>query len=139
MTLLELCDPLSAYVCRLTQAGRNGATDFDFIRVRREVTDIFKDLRSKASANAAPMGQYEKTEPALICFVDFIIASSPMPIAPEWQAQRLAFEMDPPCMVGDSEFFLEVDRALKDRSEQGTERVAVLYTCMGLGMVGEFM
>src|SRR5258708_25818884 len=115
MTLLELCDPLFAYVCRLNQAGRNGATDFDFIRVRREVTDIFKDLRSKASANAALIGQYEKTEPALIFFVDFIIASSPMPIAPEWQDPPVAFGRDPPRIGGDSQFFLAVHRATAGR------------------------
>jgi type IV/VI secretion system ImpK/VasF family protein len=139
MTLLELCEPLFEYVCRLNRAARGGASDFDFNRVRREVTDIFKDMRSRAMANASLIGQYEKIENPLIFFVDFSIVSGPVSFAHEWQEHRLAYELDPPCMVGDSEFFVYVDQTLKDRSEQGTERIAVLYSCIGLGFTGEYM
>ena len=131
MTLLELCDPMFQFVCRLNRSARKGARP-DLDQVRDEVKAIFAQMRSTAASAPALVGQYEKIELVLIFFVDFMVKSSALPNAGEWQ--ELAYERKE--LAGDEKFFDLLDETLADRSDAAGERLAVFYTCIGLGFTG---
>jgi len=131
MTLLELCEPLFLYVCRLNRSSRKGG-HHDLSQVRAEIKVILDDVRSKAASDGRLTELHEKTEMVLIFFVDFMIKESTLPFAREWR--ELAFERKE--LAGDEKFFDLLDEALADPSAAATERLAVFYTCMGLGFTG---
>jgi type VI protein secretion system component VasF len=131
MTLLELCDPLFQHVCRLNRSARKGAHP-DLGQVRDGVKAVFAEMRAKAAGTPPLIAQYEKIEIVLIFFVDFMIKSSAMPNAGEWQ--EMAYERKE--LAGDEKFFDLLDETLADKSEAASERLAVFYTCVGLGFTG---
>jgi type VI secretion system protein ImpK len=131
MTLLELCDPLFQYICRFNRSARKGAAP-DLNQVRSEVKAILADMKARAAADRGLGAQYEKIELVLLFFIDFIIKSSGVGQAGEWS--ELAFERKE--LAGDEKFFDLLDETLADRSEAASERIAIFYTCMGLGFTG---
>jgi type IV/VI secretion system ImpK/VasF family protein len=131
MTLLELTEPLFQYICRINRSGRKGGSyQPDFVRA--EITSVFGKMKSAAASEPALVGQYEKIEMPLIFFVDFMIKESALPFARQWQ--ELAFEHNE--LAGDEKFFDLLDETLADPSQAATERLAVFYTCIGLGFTG---
>lgn len=133
MTLLELCDPLFQYICRLNRAGRKGG-HVEFTTVRSEILGLFEELKSLSSNDFKLSSQFKIVELPLIFFVDSLIAESKLPCAREWNKDRLAFKRDE--LAGDEKFFDILDATLKDTSDEATERLAVYYTCIGLGFSG---
>jgi type IV/VI secretion system ImpK/VasF family protein len=131
MTLLELCEPLCQYICRLNRSGRKGGS-YEPARVRSEIQALFDEMRSKSAADASLVSQYEKVEMPLIFFVDFMIKESALPFARQWQ--ELDFEHNE--LAGDEKFFDLLDETLADPSQAATERLALFYTCVGLGFTG---
>lgn len=139
MTLLQLCEPLFQYICQLNYTSRKGAT-YDYMIVRREVEDLLTEIRTRAAADPTVAGLYDdKMELALIFFVDNVIAtSSSLPFARDWGDNRIAYERHPAVMTGDADFFSYFQQTLGDRSEAATQKLAVYFTAVGLGMTGEF-
>ena len=133
MTLLELCEPLFLYMCRLNRSARKGGS-FEHSQVRSEVRALLKDMQSKAASEPNLLAQFEAIEEVLIFFVDSMIAESNLPFARDWDQDRLAYERRE--LAGDEKFFDLLEETLKDSSEAATERLAVFYTCMGLGFRG---
>ena len=133
MTLLELCDPLFQYICRLNRAGRKGG-HVEFTTVRSEVLGLFDELRNRAASDFKLASQFKTVELPLIFFVDSMIAESKLPCARDWNRERLAFKRDE--LAGDEKFFDILDETLKDISDEATERLTVYYTCIGLGFSG---
>ena len=133
MTLLELCDPLFQYICRLNRAGRKGG-HVEFTTVRSEVIGLFDELRNRAATDFKLASQFKTMEMPLIFFVDSLIAESKLPCARQWNKERLAFKRDE--LAGDEKFFDLLDDALKDTSDEMTERLTIFYTCIGLGFSG---
>lgn len=131
MTLLELCDPLFQYICRFNRSARKGG-HHDLAHVRAEIKALMADMRAKASQTPGLLAQYEKVRLPLIGFVDFVIKTSPLPSAGEWQ--EIAFEEKELSM--DDKFWDLLDETLADRSPSADERLAVFYTCIGLGFTG---
>jgi len=131
MTLLELCDPLFQYICRFNRSARKGG-HHDLHQVRQEVKAILAEMKARAGSQPGLPGQFEKIDIVLMFFVDFMIKSSASSNAGEWQ--ELAFERKE--LAGDEKFFDLLEETLADRSDQASERLAVFYTCMGLGFTG---
>ena len=131
MTLLELCEPLFQYVCRLLRLARTGrAMEMD--KVRNDIARIFSDIKANASISAELATQYEKVELPLIFFVDFMIKESKLSFAPNWlELSRKRNEL-----AGDEKFFDLLDLELADTSDAATERLVIFYTCIGLGFTG---
>jgi type VI protein secretion system component VasF len=61
-----------------------------------------------------------------------MIKESALPWAREWK--EMAFERHE--MAGDEKFFDLLEETLKDKSPSANDRLAVFYTCMGLGFTG---
>lgn len=134
MNLLELCEPLFHYVCFLNRSARKGGGVFDQSYVRGELRQIFADLKKRAAAEPHLSSQYEKVELPLVFFTDAMIKYSKLPFALDWE--DLAYERNE--LAGESKFFELLDRTLAERNEAANERLAIFYTCVGLGFTGMF-
>ena len=135
MTLLELTEPAFQYVCRLNRVARKGAS-IDYQTVRSDVRELFAQMQENSRADLSLAQQYQKIELALTFFVDSLISESRLHFAMEWNNNRLAFESQH--MAGDDEFFDLLEATLAERGDEAAERLAVFYTCLGLGFTGSF-
>jgi type VI protein secretion system component VasF len=136
MTLLELCEPLFQYVSLLNQRANLGDHP-DPAQVEADVEGLLAQMRGKAAATPGLLEQFERVEMPLIFFVDNVIYESKLSFARQWP--RLAYRRNE--MAGDEKFFHMLDDELKgvrDRNVAAgaTERLAVYYTCLGLGFTG---
>ncbi len=134
MTLVELCEPLFQYVCRLNRSARRGATVAQGT-VRAELHAMFGQMKEKAQLTPGLGDQFERVRLPLVYFVDFMIKESSLGFAKKWQ--ELAFEEEK--FAGDEDFFEILEQTMADQSAQATERLAVFYTCVGLGMAGIYV
>lgn len=133
MTLLELCEPLFQYVCRLRRSARMGCT-VEMDQVRNDVMRIFDEMKTNAYTSAELTTQYEKVELPLVFFVDFMIKESDLTFAAGWY--ELGREKNE--LAGDEKFFDLLDVDLADRSDAATQRLVIFYTCIGLGFTGVY-
>jgi type IV/VI secretion system ImpK/VasF family protein len=132
MTLVELCEPLFQHVCRLSRGARKGVSP-DPGQARAEISSLFGDLRARAASTPGLAEPYEKIEIVLMYFVDSMIRESRLSFARQWQ--ELAHEKNK--LAGDEDFFDELDRTLAEPdSDSVRQRLAVFYTCLGLGFTG---
>ncbi len=133
MTLLELCEPLFQYICIVNRAGRKGG-NLDFNTVRSRIKVILEDLRARAATDPRLNPQFKKMEQPLIFFIDSMIADSKVPFAKQWDQDRLAYSFNE--LAGDEKFFDLFDETIKEQGDEANERLAVYYTCIGLGFTG---
>lgn len=130
MNLLEVCEPLLQYICRLNRSARKGLS-LQVNQVRAEVEQLFKEMASSA-ASAGLGEQYEKIRIALVYFVDFMIKESELDFAREWK--EMAAEEN--LYAGDEAFWDELEETLADQSAAAKERLEVFYVMIGLGFTG---
>jgi hypothetical protein len=130
MTLLELCEPLFQYMCRLNRSARKGG-NYELGQVQAEIKALLADAKGK-SVGENLSEPFEKIELPLMFFCDFMIKESALSWAREWR--ELAFERHE--MAGDEKFFDLLEETLKDHSPAANDRLAVFYTCIGLGFTG---
>ena len=115
-------------------------SSLDYSVARSEIKALFEDMISKAAADLRLSQQARKMELPLIFFVDSMISESNLPFAAEWNQNRLAYDRQE--LAGDEKFFDLLDETLnikdgnKDNSDDAIERLAVFYTCIGLGFTG---
>jgi len=133
MTLLELCDPLFQYVCRLNRSARKGVR-IDVGTVRSEVIALLAKMRSDAGAQGLSE-QYEKVRLPLVYFVDFMVKESKLDFARDFK--ELAHDEN--MLAGDEHFFDLLEETMADSSQNATERLAVFYVCIGLGFTGVYV
>lgn len=136
MTVLEICEPIFQYVCRLNRMARSGVAA-DYSVVRAEIKALLEDAQLKAAGEVRLAGQMKKLELPLLFFADSMIAESKLKFAQQWHQNRLAYERNE--LAGDEKFFDLLDETLKDNSEEAAERLAVFYCCMGLGFCGMYV
>lgn len=131
LRLHELCEPLFQYACRLNRSARKNV-GLEPNLVRTDIQALFSDMRSRAAQEQGLADQFAKVELPLIYFVDFMVKESSLSFAHQWR--ELAHDQGK--MAGDEEFFDLLDETLRDPSEAATQRLAVFYTCLGLGFTG---
>ncbi len=157
MTLLELTEPIFQYVCRLNRLARksggaatSGETTFvsrtptaapkaaslDYAVVRSEVKALFEDVMQKGGSEIRLAGQVKQMELPLLFFVDSMIAEGTLSFAAQWNQNRLAYDRNE--LAGDEKFFDLLEETMKDSGEEASERLAVYYTCIGLGFAGVY-
>jgi type IV/VI secretion system ImpK/VasF family protein len=134
MTLLEACEPLFQRICELNRTSRAGGTTPDYQTLRREMVDLLKRVRDTMLVEPEIERHWAKVELPLIFFVDSMIAESNLAAASEWNQHRLAYDLKE--LAGDQKFFDLLDETLQDTSSDASERLAVFYTCIGLGFCG---
>ena len=133
-TLVDICDPLFQYVTRLNRLARKcGLVDAG--QVRSEIRSLLAEIKMKCDAIQGMGEQYAKVRLPLIYFADFMVRDSALPFANSWKS--LAEEERQ--LGGDQRFWELLDETLQDTSEQATQRLAVFYTCVGLGFTGLYI
>jgi len=135
MTLLEVCEPIFQYVCRLNRLARSSASG-DYAVVRAEVKALLEDAMQKASRDPLQAAQMSKVELPLLFFIDSMIAESQLKFAGQWHQERLAYERNE--LAGDEKFFDLLAETMEDNSENASERLAIFYMCVGLGFGGMY-
>ncbi|HEY4329112.1 MAG TPA: DotU family type IV/VI secretion system protein [Phycisphaerae bacterium] len=130
MTLLELSEPLFQYICRLNRSARKGG-NYELGQVQAEIKNFLAEAKTKAVGENLS-DQFDKIELPLMFFCDFMIKESALPWAREWK--ELAFERQE--MAGDEKFFDLLEETIKDKSPGANDRLAVFYTCIGIGFTG---
>lgn len=133
VNLLDLCEPLFQAICRLNRMGRKGSST-DFSIARSEIESILEKMSSTAKRDPALSEQYRQVELPLIFFVDSMISESTLPFAQEWNRRRIAYTRNE--LTGDEKFFDLLEETLKDTRGGVDERLAIFYTCLGLGFTG---
>ncbi len=135
MTPLENCEPIFQYVCRLNRMARSGASA-DFAVVRAELKALFEDAQQRGVSDVRLSAQMKKLELPLMFFVDSMIAESRLGFGQQWHQNRMAYERNE--LAGDEKFFDLLEDTLKDPGDEASERLAVFYTCIGLGFAGMY-
>jgi type VI secretion system protein ImpK len=130
MTLVECCEPLFQCVCRLNRSARKGVSP-EMPQARSELKGVLSECRARSVQNQQTEN-YEKVEIILLYFADFMVRSSALSFARQWQ--DMAQEKGQ--SAGDEDFFDQLDNTLRDPSDGATDRLSVFYTCMGLGFTG---
>lgn len=133
MNLLDLTEPVFQYVCRLNRVARKGAS-IEIETVRSDARALFETMSDRSRSDARLAQQFQKIELPLIYFLDSVVAESRLHFAMEWNQNRLAFDRQE--LAGDERFFELLEETMKERGDEATERLAVFYTCLGLGFSG---
>jgi len=135
LTLVDLCEPLFQYVCMLNRIARNpGGEGLELGPLQTLIKEIFNDMAQHPEATPALKAQFEKVHVPLIFFVDSLMAESKLGLAPQWNKHRLAYEFNE--LAGDEKFFDALDGTLAEKGAEADERLAIFYTCIGLGFQG---
>ena len=133
-TLVEFCEPLFQYICRLNRLARQGGLA-DGSQVRADLRRLIgEDLKSKAEG--AGLGEpYAKVRLPLIYFVDYMVLESSLPFARSWKHLQ---EEELKRIAGDSDFFVQLDDTLAEAGDAANQRLAVYYNCLALGFKGMY-
>ena len=115
-------------------AGKPGGEKIEFNALGGTIRGHLESITRNALANPLLAQQVKKLEMAIIFFVDSMIAESKLACAAQWHQNRLAYEKDE--LAGDEKFFDFLDENLNDPSQEATERLVILYICLGLGFTG---
>ena len=135
LNLVDLCEPLFQYVCMLNRISRNpGGENVELAPLQKLIKEIFEDMAQNPEASSDLKAQYEKVRLPLIFFVDSMIAESKLGVAPQWNKQRLAYELNE--LAGDEKFFDMLDETLAQKGPEADERLMIYYTGLGLGFQG---
>jgi type IV/VI secretion system ImpK/VasF family protein len=131
MRLVSLCESLFQYICRLKRSAIKGCT-LPLERVRADIQQLFEEIRLQASGQPDLAAQYEKIKLPLVFFVDFVIRESDLSFRKDW----IPLASDLHEFAGDEKFFELLESDLADSSDAAAERLAIYYTCLGLGFTG---
>jgi len=135
MTLLDTCEPLFQRICSLNRTGREGGGNTpDLTSLRREINELMNKARDAMLAEPSLERHWDKLEMPLIFFADSMISESKLPVATDWNKNRIAYDYKE--LAGDQKFFDLLDGELADQSNDATQRLGVYYTCIGLGFTG---
>lgn len=131
--LLDLCEPVFQAVCRLNRTARKGSS-IEYSVLRAELTDLLEKISTQARGDIGLAEQYRQVELPLIFFIDSMVAESSLSCAQEWNSHRLAFERNE--LAGDEKFFDLLEATIQDTKPGADERLAIFYTCIGMGFTG---
>ena len=135
LDLVDMCEPLFQYVCMLNRIARNpGGEGLEFAPLQGLIKEILQDIEQNPGANDRLRAQFLKVRVPLIFFVDSMISESSLGIASQWHKSRLAYEFNE--LAGDEKFFDLLDETLAEKGPEADERLAIFYTCIGLGFQG---
>lgn len=131
-SLVELCDPLFQYVCRLNRVARKGGL-VEAGQLRTELKSLLADTRHACESVPGMGEQFGKVRLPLIYFMDFMVRESALPFARSWKHLQ---EEEAREIVGDEKFFVLLDQTLAEQGDAANQRLAVFYCAIGLGFTG---
>ncbi len=94
MTIVELCEPLFEYLCRLNVVQRLSQGSVPIERVQAEVQDLVRRTIGHRFMEAGKGDMFrDRMELLLICMADNLLANSDFPWAHAWDQNRLALRL----------------------------------------------
>lgn len=130
----ELYEPVFLCVCKVNRLARNGVP-LSYPEVRSEILSILAEIDVKSEEDPYLREQVKALRAPINYFVDDLIVQSGLPFAGKWHEERLGYEKDG--LAGDEAFFDCLDATLAlPPSDAVADRLAVYYTCLGLGFQG---
>ena len=134
MRLVDLCEPLFQYVCYVNRLARKGGS-MPPKELEARLESLLAEIEMKAKADPRFALAYDdKVRWALMFFADSMVRQSRLPYAATWSG--LAPKRGN--KAGDEQFFDKLDQTLEEDGEVARERLAVFYTCLGLGFTGMY-
>ncbi|MCZ6836333.1 MAG: DotU family type IV/VI secretion system protein, partial [Planctomycetota bacterium] len=97
-----------------------------------ELDDLLKDMENTASSDPDLLMQFDKVKMPLIFFTDYMIKESGLSFASEWEEVGRDYGEH----AGDEKLYDMLDETLAENTPAANERIAVYYTCLGLGFTG---
>src|SRR5208282_1273285 len=82
MTLLDLCEPLFIFVCKINRSKRKGGPVFDPAQLRAEVDRIMRGMVQQSTTERDLPRRYNLLKPVLLAFVDGMAAQA---LPGKWQ------------------------------------------------------
>lgn len=132
-TLVEMCEPLFQYICRLNRLGRKGGL-VDAGQVRSELRSMLSEVKLKAESSG--LGEpFSKVRLPLVYFADFMVRESALPFARTWKHLQ---EEELKKIAGDQDFFVQLEETLAEQGDGANQRLAVFYNCLALGFTGMY-
>lgn len=136
MKLSLLFEPLLNYIAWL-RSDTETAVKIELSEVTREIFSLVADVESKVkTAGMETNDLYKKMEFPLIFFIDYMIATSNLPIAEGWDKSRLACSKS--IMTGDKKFFDIFEEIYSKNDPQYDECLEVFYLFLVLGFRGYY-
>lgn len=133
MKLLKLYEDLFQYLCQLNRMAK-ALVQPDIGRVRDRIKELLQQVQLETVTDVHLAKQVKALELPVIFTIDNLISTSGLKFASEWRENRLAKERNE--LTGDDKFFDLLDADLQDTSEEAAQRLAVFYSCLGLGFTG---
>jgi len=151
MTLIELCEPIFIEACKVKQGaktlGPGLIANLTFEKAQSSFRSLFAQAKANAQADPVLAGQFALIEQPLAYFIDDLMTGSAIPFAAQWAQsplETLLFNT-----AAGAEAFYKLDDAnplnqfslantLKQPGAQADERLAIFYTCLCLGFLGQY-
>lgn len=137
MTLIELCEPLFQYVCKLNRLGRAGG-GAGARQVRDELKGLIADIKTRADREGHG-GGFDKIELPLIFFADHMVRESRLSAMWGSQGGWKNLADDRREMAGDERFWDMLEETLLESGDSANQRLAVFHAMIGLGFTGIYM
>lgn len=131
MNLQQICQPLIDYVSEIYHTAHHGG-NLEMQSVKFNIERFFDKMNDTSLHNAELAGELDKIKLPLIFFVDYMIKEGPFTFKDTWQEMARNYNE----LSGDEKFFDILDENLNDPSNSATQRLGVLYQCMGAGFNG---
>lgn len=114
MNLLQLCEPVFLYICRINRIYRNGGT-VPMATIQADIADLREGIQAALIQEDRSLNDaFEQIELSLIYFIDSMLVSAGVE---EWNSNRIAVK-DFNRRAGDNEFFDFLAEAEADRAGQ---------------------
>ena len=141
MNLYDLCEPIFLEVCKLQRLARScgpgmSVPRLSFVIVRGRFEQLLRDAETQAHADRFLAGQFQQVKAPLIYFIDDVLNASRLPIASEWGDRPLEMALLDR-LVGADRFWDLLQETLNQPGRDAEERLAIFYTCLGLGFKGK--
>jgi type VI protein secretion system component VasF len=136
MKLSLLFEPVLSYIA-FVRSDTEPTTKTEFSEVMREISSLIADIEKKVkTAGVETSDLYKKMELPLIFFIDYMITTSNLPIAEEWDKNRLACNKS--IMTGDKKFFDIFEEIYSKNDPQYDECLDIFYLFLALGFRGYY-
>jgi type VI protein secretion system component VasF len=136
MKLSLLFEPVLNYIAFLRSDVETMAKA-ELSEVKKEVLNLITDIENKVKMAGMDVSSlYNKMELPLIFFIDYMIATSNLPIAEEWDKNRLASSKS--IITGDKKFFDIFEEIYSKHDPQYDECLDMFYLFLVLGFKGYY-
>lgn len=134
MNLLQLCEPVFLYICRVNRIYRNGGK-LPLSEIQADIADLRETIQAALIQEDLQLNNaFNEIELSLIYFIDSMLVSAGVQ---DWNNNRIAVK-EFNRRAGDNEFFDLLAEVEADSGPEAEQKLAFYYCCIGLGYTGMY-